>query len=76
MHMRAHGNLFKTLEALAKLGKCCGKSGPGRNTLFLCPFVGCSRKKTHKNHLMQIAEIPPSEIRNLLQKSLPAEPLP
>ncbi|XP_019185151.1 PREDICTED: protein SENSITIVE TO PROTON RHIZOTOXICITY 1-like [Ipomoea nil] len=48
MHMRAHGNQFKTAEALAKPGKCGGESGPVRKTRFSCPFVGCSRNKTHK----------------------------
>nr|GMC57243.1 protein SENSITIVE TO PROTON RHIZOTOXICITY 1-like [Ipomoea batatas] len=48
MHMRAHGNQFKTVEALAKPGKCGGESGPrGRNTRFSCPFIGCSRNKNH-----------------------------
>ncbi|KAI3462077.1 hypothetical protein Pfo_018740 [Paulownia fortunei] len=46
MHMRAHGNQFKTPEALAKPEK----SGEliGRRTRFSCPYVGCNRNKQHK----------------------------
>ncbi|XP_071732301.1 protein SENSITIVE TO PROTON RHIZOTOXICITY 2-like [Rutidosis leptorrhynchoides] len=50
MHMRAHGNKYKTLEALSKPEK----SGVGTDisrggrTRFSCPFTGCSRNKLHK----------------------------
>ncbi|PSS36688.1 Protein SENSITIVE TO PROTON RHIZOTOXICITY like [Actinidia chinensis var. chinensis] len=44
MHMRAHGNQFKTLEALAKPER----SLPERKTRFSCPFMGCNRNKLHK----------------------------
>ncbi|XP_057501482.1 protein SENSITIVE TO PROTON RHIZOTOXICITY 1-like [Actinidia eriantha] len=44
MHMRAHGNQFKTPEALAKPER----SLPERKTRFSCPFVGCNRNKSHK----------------------------
>ncbi|PIN11881.1 hypothetical protein CDL12_15519 [Handroanthus impetiginosus] len=46
MHMRAHGNQYKTPEALAKPEK----SGDliGRKTRFSCPYVGCNRNKQHK----------------------------
>lgn len=46
MHMRAHGNQFKTPEALAKPEKI-GDS-IGRRTRFSCPYVGCNRNKQHK----------------------------
>ncbi|KAK4264922.1 hypothetical protein QN277_026037 [Acacia crassicarpa] len=48
MHMRAHGNQFKTPEALAK--KPCDKSevAGGKTVRFSCPFEGCNRNKMHK----------------------------
>lgn len=46
MHMRAHGNQFKTLEALAKPEKAVDSSS--RRTRFSCPFAGCNRNKQHK----------------------------
>ncbi|XP_076933174.1 protein SENSITIVE TO PROTON RHIZOTOXICITY 1-like, partial [Bidens hawaiensis] len=50
MHMRAHGNKFKTLEALSKpekLGSGIESTGVKR-TRFSCPFDGCGRNKKHK----------------------------
>ncbi|XP_011097563.1 protein SENSITIVE TO PROTON RHIZOTOXICITY 1-like [Sesamum indicum] len=46
MHMRAHGNQFKTPEALAKPEK--GGELIGQRTRFSCPYVGCNRNKQHK----------------------------
>lgn len=46
MHMRAHGNQFKTPEALSKPEKG-GVSTP-RRMRFSCPYVGCNRNKQHK----------------------------
>ncbi|KAJ6737211.1 PROTEIN SENSITIVE TO PROTON RHIZOTOXICITY 1 [Salix viminalis] len=49
MHMRAHGNEFKTLEALArpdKGDKTISASLAGK-TKFSCPFEGCNRNKKH-----------------------------
>ncbi|RHN69369.1 putative transcription factor C2H2 family [Medicago truncatula] len=43
MHMRAHGNQFKTPEALAK-----PLNMVRRPTQFSCPFEGCNRNKKHK----------------------------
>ena len=43
MHMRAHGNQFKTPEALAK-----PLNVPRRPRRFSCPFEGCNRNKKHK----------------------------
>lgn len=52
MHMRAHGNQFKTPEALAKPEKCGEVANLGgglsRKTRFSCPYVGCNRNKQHK----------------------------
>ncbi|WCJ31895.1 C2H2 and C2HC zinc fingers superfamily protein [Euphorbia peplus] len=50
MHMRAHGNRFKTLEALSRpdpKGKEAS-TGAMRITRFSCPFKGCNRNKNHK----------------------------
>lgn len=49
MHMRAHGNKFKTLEALAKPppDKLVTGLDVGGRTRFSCPFTGCSRNKLH-----------------------------
>ncbi|XP_042479948.1 protein SENSITIVE TO PROTON RHIZOTOXICITY 2-like [Macadamia integrifolia] len=45
MHMRAHGNQFKTPEALAKPEKWDDSL---RRIRFSCPFAGCNRNKLHK----------------------------
>ncbi|XP_010269286.1 PREDICTED: zinc finger protein STOP1 homolog [Nelumbo nucifera] len=45
MHMRAHGDQFKTPEALAKPDRLAGVK---RKIRFSCPFVGCNRNKSHK----------------------------
>ncbi|XP_028084960.1 protein SENSITIVE TO PROTON RHIZOTOXICITY 2-like [Camellia sinensis] len=47
MHMRAHGNRFKTREAVAKPERCSSEFSR-RKTRFFCPFVGCNRNKSHK----------------------------
>ncbi|KAK3031639.1 hypothetical protein RJ639_037387 [Escallonia herrerae] len=44
MHMRAHGNQFKTPEALARPEKAAESK---RRTRFSCPYVGCNRNKMH-----------------------------
>ncbi|XP_065875827.1 zinc finger protein STOP1 homolog isoform X2 [Euphorbia lathyris] len=47
MHMRAHGNQYKTPEALSKPDK--GKETlTAKNIRFSCPFEGCNRNKKHK----------------------------
>lgn len=46
MHMRAHGNQYKTPEALARPEKC--EEQPSKRTMFSCPFQGCNRNKCHK----------------------------
>ncbi|GMY11372.1 protein SENSITIVE TO PROTON RHIZOTOXICITY 1-like [Fagus crenata] len=49
MHMRAHGNQYKTPEALAKPDRAvAGSSEPSRKTKFSCPYDGCNRNKSHK----------------------------
>ncbi|CAL0327961.1 unnamed protein product [Lupinus luteus] len=54
MHMRAHGNKFKTPEALAKPlpaedgGSVSSTRRRGVATQFSCPFEGCNRNKGHK----------------------------
>ncbi|MFS8007341.1 putative transcription factor C2H2 family [Helianthus anomalus] len=51
MHMRAHGNRFKTLEALSKPEKSVidsSESNGAKTRRFSCPFSGCSRNKLHK----------------------------
>lgn len=47
MHMRAHGNEYKTPEALTKPERVLepDRKGPVR---FSCPHVGCNRNKAHK----------------------------
>ncbi|XP_062148367.1 protein SENSITIVE TO PROTON RHIZOTOXICITY 1-like [Alnus glutinosa] len=46
MHMRAHGNQYKTPEALAKPDRMCGEAS--RKTKFSCPYDGCNRNRQHK----------------------------
>ncbi|XP_004288188.1 PREDICTED: protein SENSITIVE TO PROTON RHIZOTOXICITY 1-like [Fragaria vesca subsp. vesca] len=48
MHMRAHGNQFKTPEALAKPEKVATGGGEVVTaTRFSCPYGGCNRNKAH-----------------------------
>ncbi|KAM7275345.1 hypothetical protein ACFE04_017211 [Oxalis oulophora] len=48
MHMRAHGNQFKTLEALAKPESSTKDSVyNSKKTRFSCPYQGCNRNKKH-----------------------------
>ncbi|KAJ0016563.1 hypothetical protein Pint_12250 [Pistacia integerrima] len=46
MHMRAHGNEFKTAEYLAKPDK--GQVSGSKKRRFSCPYEGCNRNKKHK----------------------------
>ncbi|OWM82218.1 protein SENSITIVE TO PROTON RHIZOTOXICITY 1-like [Punica granatum] len=49
MHMRAHGNQFKTPEALARPDSQCPEPSPStKRSRFSCPFEGCNRNKAHK----------------------------
>ncbi|MQL72690.1 hypothetical protein Taro_005037 [Colocasia esculenta] len=55
MHMRAHGNQFKTMEALSKPDhrpEAAGVSDPTapttRKRRFSCPYFDCNRNRTHK----------------------------
>ncbi|XP_010461267.1 PREDICTED: protein SENSITIVE TO PROTON RHIZOTOXICITY 1 isoform X1 [Camelina sativa] len=49
MHMRGHGDEYKTAAALAKPNK---ESVPGSEPMLIkrysCPFLGCKRNKEHK----------------------------
>ncbi|EPS67064.1 hypothetical protein M569_07711, partial [Genlisea aurea] len=46
MHMRGHGDEYKTPEALAKPNK--ESSEPVLIKRYSCPYVGCKRNKDHK----------------------------
>lgn len=50
MHMRAHGDKFKTNEALAKPEKIirATTANDKLGTRFSCPYKGCNRNKDHK----------------------------
>ncbi|RZS01504.1 hypothetical protein BHM03_00031371 [Ensete ventricosum] len=53
MHMRAHGDRFKTLEALSKPDREVrlsdgGEAVPRRSVRFSCPYPGCNRNRAHK----------------------------
>lgn len=48
MHMRAHGDQFKTAAALSKPEGAAAAASGGRRTRFSCPYVGCKRNKQHK----------------------------
>lgn len=46
MHMRAHGDRFKTLDALSRPGQA--KPPAGRDVRFSCPYAGCNRNRAHR----------------------------
>lgn len=46
MHMRAHGDRFKTLDALSRPGQA--KPPAGRDVRFSCPYTGCNRNRAHR----------------------------
>ncbi|KAJ3677879.1 hypothetical protein LUZ60_001682 [Juncus effusus] len=47
MHMRGHGDEYKTNAALSKPSKETGHD-PLPITRYSCPFIGCKRNKEHK----------------------------
>eukprot|EP00252_Welwitschia_mirabilis_P009248 TRINITY_DN2165_c0_g3_i1.p1 TRINITY_DN2165_c0_g3~~TRINITY_DN2165_c0_g3_i1.p1 ORF type:complete len:607 (-),score=93.42 TRINITY_DN2165_c0_g3_i1:374-2194(-) len=47
MHMRGHGDEYKTAAALAKPDRA-QEAGPAKPRRYSCPFVGCKRNKGHK----------------------------
>nr|XP_043635682.1 protein SENSITIVE TO PROTON RHIZOTOXICITY 1 [Erigeron canadensis] len=47
MHMRGHGDEYKTPAALAKPHKDSG-SQPNLIKRYSCPYIGCKRNKDHK----------------------------
>lgn len=49
MHMRAHGDQFKTLQSLSKPNNLKTPNSYGRKTRFSCPYVGCNRNRKHKD---------------------------
>lgn len=48
MHMRGHGDEYKTPAALAKPHKESSSSEPVLIKRYSCPYVGCKRNKEHK----------------------------
>ncbi|KAL5208919.1 hypothetical protein ABZP36_004542 [Zizania latifolia] len=50
MHMRGHGDEYKTAAALAKPGRGTSPDA-ARRCLYSCPFVGCKRNREHKSFL-------------------------
>ncbi|PUZ36168.1 hypothetical protein GQ55_9G017100 [Panicum hallii var. hallii] len=48
MHMRGHGEEYKTAAALAKPGRDAPPLPPAR-CFYSCPFVGCKRNREHKS---------------------------
>ncbi|XP_072952871.1 uncharacterized protein [Typha angustifolia] len=51
MHMRAHGDRFKTLEALSRpdrIGSGPVSSSSSTGVKFSCPFPGCNRNRAHR----------------------------
>ncbi|CAL4945356.1 unnamed protein product [Urochloa decumbens] len=52
MHMRGHGEEYKTPAALAKPGAGAGRDAPAAamsRRLYSCPFVGCKRNREHRS---------------------------
>ncbi|GJP55727.1 hypothetical protein CLOM_g14662 [Closterium sp. NIES-68] len=47
MHMRGHGDEYKTPEALARPGKNPAEGTGQRQKRFSCPYVGCKRNRVH-----------------------------
>ncbi|KAH7277001.1 hypothetical protein KP509_39G029900 [Ceratopteris richardii] len=48
MHMRGHGDEFKSLHALARPGNASAVLYVGKRRRYSCPFIGCKRNKQHK----------------------------
>uniref|UniRef100_A0A0D9VHE0 C2H2-type domain-containing protein n=1 Tax=Leersia perrieri TaxID=77586 RepID=A0A0D9VHE0_9ORYZ len=50
MHMRAHGDRFKTLDALSRpcQPRANAGGGAGREVRFSCPYAGCNRNRAHR----------------------------
>ncbi|KAL5217516.1 hypothetical protein ABZP36_018200 [Zizania latifolia] len=52
MHMRGHGDEYKTAAALSKPGSGTSPPPPldsARRCFYSCPFVGCKRNREHKS---------------------------
>ncbi|CAI7730411.1 unnamed protein product [Closterium sp. NIES-53] len=48
MHMRGHGDAYKTPEALARPGKHSPEATGQPPKRFSCPFAGCKRNQQHR----------------------------
>ncbi|XP_066381527.1 zinc finger protein STOP1 homolog [Miscanthus floridulus] len=48
MHMRGHGEEYKTAAALAKPASAAAPSSTAR-CFYSCPFVGCKRNREHRS---------------------------
>ncbi|KAI5064968.1 hypothetical protein GOP47_0020267 [Adiantum capillus-veneris] len=48
MHMRGHGDEYKTPAALARPDKSSGFLALGKPRRYSCPFLGCKRNKQHR----------------------------
>lgn len=48
MHMRGHGDEYKTPAALARPDKASHEMNIVRQRRFSCPYVGCKRNKKHR----------------------------
>ncbi|KAJ7537670.1 hypothetical protein O6H91_11G016700 [Diphasiastrum complanatum] len=51
MHMRGHGDEYKTAAALAKPDKFLQDPSLRRPRRYSCPYLGCKRNKKHKKFL-------------------------
>lgn len=51
MHMRGHGDEYKTPEALARPGKHTPAATQARPQRFSCPYAGCKRNQKHSSFL-------------------------
>jgi hypothetical protein len=51
MHMRGHGDEYKTPAALARPDKGIQEATVTRSRRFSCPYLGCKRNKKHRKFL-------------------------
>ncbi|KAJ7565329.1 hypothetical protein O6H91_02G056600 [Diphasiastrum complanatum] len=51
MHMRGHGDEYKTVAALAKPEKSTENASLRKPRRYSCPYLGCKRNKKHKKFL-------------------------
>eukprot|EP00897_Mesotaenium_endlicherianum_P007384 jgi/Mesen1/6674/ME000343S05842 len=48
MHMRGHGDEYKTTAALSRPDKVAPDTSSERPKRFSCPYIGCKRNKKHR----------------------------